>query len=47
MHGLGDLLPALDLFRRMNARRSGLPRPVGVTCEASAMISPPGVARWA
>src|SRR5258706_11073637 len=47
MNGLDDLAPAPDLMLRIDAGNTGLPKPVAMTGEASAMISPPDVARCA
>jgi len=39
--GIDDSPPALDLLFRIDARVPGLPRPVAITGEASAMIRRP------
>ena len=45
--GIDQLAPAFDLPVRIEPGTPGLPNPVDVTGEASAMISPLWVARWA
>ena len=47
MNRVDDLAPSLDLLLGIDAGHAGLPRPVAITGEASAMINPPGVARCA
>ena len=47
VHGVDHPAPALDLRVRIDAGHARTAMPVAITGEASAMIRPPGVARWA
>ena len=47
VNGIDDLSPAGNLLLGIDAGHAGLPNPVAMTGDASAMINPPGVARWA
>jgi hypothetical protein len=47
VNGIDHLAPAGDLLLGIDAGTPGLPKPVSMTGEASAISNPPGVARWA